>query len=366
MKYEGYNAQAGNPSYNYHFGGKELQKETGWNDFGARMYMSDIGKWGVVDPLSELTPNLSPYNYALNNPVMFIDPDGRRAIAPNDGGEMMGAGISGGMANYFAQGGHGGADNINSYLGNTGPAWGTGGGGFSTFGQTPSYGALMSSIMNGGGFSLTNQNGYMSWWTDMAQTGIAGDIQGLYRHTMKLLPHHTYDSPMHKTSQDLRTWSGYAYTANRFILQPAADRAVLYGAPKIYSTTNLVFEKTVLGQKIYQPLMEMSAINAKRFAVGTRVAGTALGIAGIALAGYDIKNNGVTTSNSIDLVMSVLAVSPTGWGQAIAGSYFLANGITMLVTGKDIGQHIDAAADKYYNNDVRAEEQRKFNAAMGY
>ena len=87
---------------------------------------------------------------------------------------------------------------------------------------------------------------------------------------------------------------------------------------------------------------------------------------GIGLAFVDINQNGVTSSNSIDLVMSVLAVSPTGWGQAIAGGYFLANGITMLVTGKDIGQHIDGAVNKYYNDGVRAEEQRRFNAAMGY
>ncbi|WP_159479086.1 DUF6443 domain-containing protein [Chryseobacterium sp. 18068] len=184
LRHEGYNGQAGNPSYNYQFGGKELQKETGWGDFGARMYMSDIGKWGVVDPLSELTPNLSPYNYALNNPVMFIDPDGRRAMAPNDGGEMIGTGISkGGFANYFATGGYGGIDNLNAYLGNTGSAWGTGGSGFSTFGQTPAYGALMSSVLNGGGFSLSNQNNTLWWWTTPSGMDYAGSANMMKLNT---------------------------------------------------------------------------------------------------------------------------------------------------------------------------------------
>lgn len=52
-------------------------------DYGARMYMPDLGRWGVVDELTEKYPNISPFTYVVNNPTRFIDPDGREIKDPD-------------------------------------------------------------------------------------------------------------------------------------------------------------------------------------------------------------------------------------------------------------------------------------------
>ena len=57
--------------------GHELDDETGMHYAGARYYMSALGRFGALDPMSHEYPSWSPYHYAANNPLKFADPTGK-------------------------------------------------------------------------------------------------------------------------------------------------------------------------------------------------------------------------------------------------------------------------------------------------
>ncbi len=66
----------GNFNNRWKFNGKELDEETGLYYYGARFYNPSTSIWLSVDPLAEKAPDWTPYRYAFNNPIRFIDPNG--------------------------------------------------------------------------------------------------------------------------------------------------------------------------------------------------------------------------------------------------------------------------------------------------
>ena len=75
----------------YKYNGKEQDKMHGVNlyDSKKRYYDSEKGRFTSIDPLTELHYDYSPYAYVLNNPMIYIDPNGCDTIyAYSDGTEF--------------------------------------------------------------------------------------------------------------------------------------------------------------------------------------------------------------------------------------------------------------------------------------
>ena len=64
----------------YKYNGKEFDSKNGlnWYDYGTRHYDAALGRFTTVDPISEKYYGISPYAYCVNNPVVYIDPDGKK------------------------------------------------------------------------------------------------------------------------------------------------------------------------------------------------------------------------------------------------------------------------------------------------
>ena len=64
----------------YKYNGKELVSDEGlnWYDYLARVYDPALPIFTTMDPMAEKYYSISPYAYCGNNPVKFVDPDGRK------------------------------------------------------------------------------------------------------------------------------------------------------------------------------------------------------------------------------------------------------------------------------------------------
>ena len=78
------------------FNGKEKDYESGFHYYGARYYWGEsLTGWMSVDPLADKYPGISPYAYCAWNPIICIDPDGKKiymlfyTVGNNRGDDMF-------------------------------------------------------------------------------------------------------------------------------------------------------------------------------------------------------------------------------------------------------------------------------------
>ncbi len=70
-----------NKDINYKYTGQEHDDETGLDNYKARWYDSDAPRFLMIDPMWAKYQSFTPYNYCANNPISFVDPDGRDGVA---------------------------------------------------------------------------------------------------------------------------------------------------------------------------------------------------------------------------------------------------------------------------------------------
>jgi RHS repeat-associated protein len=64
--------------HRYQYNSKELNNDhgLGWYNYGARFYDAVLGRFTTIDRFAEKYSSMSPFGYAANNPIKFIDVNG--------------------------------------------------------------------------------------------------------------------------------------------------------------------------------------------------------------------------------------------------------------------------------------------------
>ena len=74
------------------YSGKEYDHRDGLDlyDYGARLYDPAGSRWTSPDPLCEKYYHISPYAFCNNNPIKYVDPDGRKIKIPHNQNQILG------------------------------------------------------------------------------------------------------------------------------------------------------------------------------------------------------------------------------------------------------------------------------------
>ncbi|NOS92062.1 MAG: hypothetical protein HOP30_09080, partial [Cyclobacteriaceae bacterium] len=271
-----------------------------------REYDPVLGRFNGIDVMATKYAGLSPYVYALNNPVYWSDPSGadvtwddifravRTLLASEYGGTWKNT--------ELADGGGGG-----------------GGGELTLFTSAPV-------VVNNGAGSYTV-------YTTMGQAYYSN--KGNYSGGIE-----TVIFEFNKMSVDVTSLNASGtLDLNKFVEESRDPRlAAAIGTTGFF--LNALQTATDLSLSGAKPLYTGPQAWANLKATGRTVT-RYLGIVGLVVTIYDVKTAPkVSSAHILDGAFGVIGFIP-GAGSIIAAGYFISNTITIMTTGKSIGQHLD-------------------------
>ncbi|MCB9236345.1 MAG: hypothetical protein M9954_13780 [Cyclobacteriaceae bacterium] len=308
--------------------GSELNKVTGNYEMFFRGYDPAIGRMSGVEIMASKYASYSPYNYSINDPVYYNDPSGAEYEWASMGG--CGCWRDEGPQDSGSNGG-----------GMYGSSWfsKTYGGGFVKYGVGPNFGPdyyADAQAVKDGKMSLEDY-GKMHGTTYTYQNKKYTDID----YTTEYL--------------NGELWTGATVIiGNRLVL----TQQIQGSGPGDLSSTNSNkgpdwFSTLGAVDNIFAGATSISLhqltnggklvpIASKGAYVGAKAFGNTLGAAGLAVTGYQIYDQGLNTSNTLDAAFGAVAFIP-GFGWAVSGTYFVSNLVTIGITGQSIGEHLQGA-----------------------